>query len=201
MRLFVALEIPSTVRDNLAALIDELRRADAPTPKHGPRWVRLENLHVTLKFIGHVDAAKLDPICAALSQVRSDSPVEIEFRGLGFFPGEKRPRVLWVGMKSSSNLPALANDVEKRLEPVGVARETREFTPHLTLARFDPPGISERLRPAVQRLGGAQPEVAAQQTQGFGAFRTAEFRLMESKTKPSGAQYTTLHSFRFAAEA
>jgi 2'-5' RNA ligase len=209
VRLFVALEIPSAVRDNLAALIDELRAADGTKSRQGPRWVRPENLHVTLKFIGHVDAAKLEPIRAALSQVRSDSPVEIEFRGLGFFPSEKRPRVLWVGMKSSPNLLTLANDIDERLEPLGVPRETREFTPHLTLARFDALGMSEKLRAAVQRLAGAQPlrlssgqaKVPVLQGQGFGDFRTSEFHLIESKTKPSGAEYTTLHSFRFAAEA
>ena len=191
MRLFVALEIPSAVRDNLAALMHELRRADPATSKHAPRWVRPENLHVTLKFIGHVDSNRLEPICAALSQVRSDSPVEIAFRGLGFFPGEKRPRVLWVGIQGSPNLAPLASAIDKRLEPLGVPRESREFTPHLTLARFDPPGISEKLRDAVPRNAARE----------CGSLRTGEFHLIESKTKPSGAEYTALHSFRFAAEA
>jgi RNA 2',3'-cyclic 3'-phosphodiesterase len=207
VRLFVALEIPSAVRENLAALIDELRRTDSTTSKHGPRWVRPENLHVTLKFIGHVDAAKLDLICTALSQARFDPPVDIEFRGLGFFPSEKRPRVLWVGIKGSLNLAALANEIDQRLEPLGVARETREFTPHLTLVRFDPPGTSEKLRAAIQKAASEQPlrhssgqaEMAVPRQ--FGAFHTGEFHLIESKTKPSGAEYTTLHSFRFAAEA
>ena len=191
MRLFVALEIPSTVRDNLAALLKELRAADPPSAKSRVRWVRPENLHVTLKFIGHIDAAKLDEIRGALAQVQSDEPVDVRFRGVGFFPNEKRPRVLWVGTAASSNLVMLAHDIDQRLEPPGVPRETRDFTPHLTLARFDPPGISEKLRAA------AQKDV----TREFGALRTNEFHLIESKLKPSGAEYTTLHSFRFAAEA
>ena len=191
MRLFVALEIPSAVRDNLAALIDELRKADSSASKNRPRWVRSENLHVTLKFIGHVDDLKLDSIRAALAQVRSDSPVDVQFRGTGFFPGEKRPRVLWVGITSSPNLPELVGEMDKRLEPLGIPRETREFTPHLTLARFDPPGISEKLRAAVQQ----------NPAHDFGSLRTGEFHLIESKTKPSGAEYRTLQSFRFTAEA
>ena len=191
MRLFVALEIPSSVRDNLAALIDELRRADATPPKLKPRWVRPENLHVTLKFIGHIDASKLDSIRGVTTTVRLESPVEIEFRGLGFFPGDKRPRVLWVGVKGSPNLVPLANGIDQRLQVIGVPKETREFTPHLTLARFDPPGISEKLHAAVQKNAGSD----------FGSFRTSEFHLIESKTKPSGAEYTTLQSFRFAVEA
>jgi RNA 2',3'-cyclic 3'-phosphodiesterase len=191
VRLFVALEIPSAVRDNLAALIDELRKTDASGSKFRLRWVRPENLHVTLKFIGHIDVARLDSVRPALAQVRSDSPVDIEFRGTGFFPGEKRPRVLWVGIKGSPKLPALAGEMDKRLEPLGIPRETREFTPHLTLARFDPPGISEKLRSVVRQNTDRE----------FGSLRAGEFHLIESKTKPSGAEYSTLQSFRFAAEA
>src|SRR5258707_7568727 len=139
------MEIPSAVRENLAALIKELRAADASSSKNRARWVRPENLHVTLKFIGNVDADKLDAIRAALADVRSGSAVELRFRGLGFFPNEKRPRVLWDGMEASPNLATLAADIDARLEKLGIPRETREFSPHLTLARFDPPGISAKL--------------------------------------------------------
>jgi 2'-5' RNA ligase len=192
VRLFVALEIPSAVRENLAALINELRAADASSSKNKARWVRPENLHVTLKFIGNVDAGELDAIRAALAEVRSGSAVELRFRGLGFFPNEKRPRVLWDGMEASPNLATLAADIDARLEKLGIPRETREFSPHLTLARFDPPGISAK-------LCAAGLENAARE---FGASRTGEFHLFESKTRPTGAEYTRLSSFSFAkAEA
>jgi len=192
VRLFVALEIPSAVRENLAALINELRAADASSSKNKARWVRPENLHVTLKFIGNVDAGKLDAIRAALTEVCSGGSVELRFRGLGFFPNEKRPRVLWAGLEASPNLATLAADIDARLEKVRIPRETREFSPHLTLARFDPPGISEKLRAAAL-------ENAARE---FGAVRTGEFHLFESKTRPTGAEYTRLSSFSFAeAEA
>ena len=192
MRLFVALEIPAAVRDNLAALINDLRAADAASSKNKARWVRPENLHVTLKFIGNVDAGKLDAIRAALAEVRSASAVELHLRGLGFFPNENRPRVLWTGMEALPNLATLAADMDARLEKLGIPRETREFSPHLTLARFDPPGISEKLRAAA--LENA--------TREFGVVRTGEFHLFESKTRPTGAEYTRLSSFCFAkAEA
>ena len=192
MRLFVALEITTAVRENLAALIDELRKADAASSKSRARWVRAENLHVTLKFIGHVDAGKLDAIRAALVGVRSDAPVELRFRGLGFFPNERRPRVLWVGVEGSPNLVVLAGELDVRLSELGIPRETRDFSPHLTLARFDPPGISESLRAA------AQKHLARE----FGSVRTGEFHLFESKTRPTGAEYTRLSSFAFVkAEA
>jgi RNA 2',3'-cyclic 3'-phosphodiesterase len=192
VRLFVALEIPCAVRDNLTALMNELRAADASSSKNKARWVRPENLHVTLKFIGNVDAGKLDAIRAALAEVCSGSAVELRFRGLGFFPNEKRPRVLWAGIEASSNLAPLAASIDARLEKVGIPRETREYSPHLSLARFDPPGISERLHAAVQESVGRE----------FGAVRTGEFHLFESKTRPTGAEYTRLASFSFAgAEA
>jgi 2'-5' RNA ligase len=192
VRLFVALEIPGQVRDGFAALIAELRGADSSFSKSRARWVRPENLHVTLKFIGHVDAGKLDAIRAALADVRLDNPVELRFRGLGFFPNGKRPRVFWAGIEASPNLAPLAGEIEARLAKVGISGETREFAPHLTLARFEPPGISEGLSAI------AQENV----TREFGAVRTGEFHLFESKTKPSGAEYARLQSFPFApAEA
>jgi RNA 2',3'-cyclic 3'-phosphodiesterase len=192
VRLFVALEIPTAVRGNLAALIEELRAADAAAAKNKARWVRAENLHVTLKFIGNVDAGKLEAIRAALGEVSAGGAVELRFRGVGFFPSEKHPRVLWAGIAASPNLVPLAAGIDARLEKLGIARETREYAPHLTLARFDPPGISEKLRAAAQ-------ENAARE---FGAVRTGEFHLFESKTRPTGAEYTRLSSFSFAqAEA
>ena len=192
MRLFVAMEIPSEVRDEFAALINELRAADSSFSKNRARWVRPENLHVTLKFIGHVDNGKLDAIRAALAEVRFDDPVEMRFRGLGFFPNAKRPRVFWAGMEASANLSPLAAEVDTRLKKLGIPSETKEFAPHLTLARFDPPGISEGLSAIVQE------NVARE----FGAVASREFHLFESKTKPTGAEYTRLESFPFArAEA
>jgi RNA 2',3'-cyclic 3'-phosphodiesterase len=191
MRLFVALEIPAAVRENLAGLIEELRAADASS-KNKVRWVRPENLHVTLKFIGNVDAGKLDSIRTALAEVRSESGVELHFRGLGFFPNDKRPRVFWAGIEASSNFVPLANGIDARMEKLGVSRETREFAPHLTLARFDPPGMSETLRAAVQKNAARE----------FGMLYTREFHLIESQTRSAGAEYTHLSYFAFAkAEA
>ena len=180
------------MRGNLAALIEELRAADAAAAKNKARWVPPENLHVTLKFIGNVDAAKLEAIRAVLGEVSSGGEVELRFRGVGFFPSEKHPRVLWAGIAASPNLAPLAAGIDARLEKLGIARESREYAPHLTLARFDAPGISEKLRAAAQ-------ENAARE---FGAVRTGEFHLFESKTRPTGAEYTRLASFSFAqAEA
>jgi RNA 2',3'-cyclic 3'-phosphodiesterase len=184
MRLFVALEIPSMVRENLAELIASLRAVSPQT-----RWVRPENLHVTLKFIGEIPETKLASIRTALAQVRSDRPVTLDFRGLGFFPDGKHPRVFWAGIEASPNLKTLAADLERATETLGIKREQKSFSPHLTLARFEPPRLPEELRAAIQEQDGRD----------FGSLRTNQFHLIESKLKLSGAEYTTVESFPFAA--
>lgn len=184
MRLFVALEIPFAVRENLAALLKALHAVSPQT-----RWVRPENLHVTLKFVGEVPETKLAAIRGALAGARSDQPVTLDFRGLGFFPNEKHPRVFWASIAGSPNLKTLAADVDMATEKVGIPLEKRPFSPHLTLARFAPPRLPEQLRAAIQ-------ENAARD---FGSLRTGQFHLMESKLRPSGAEYTRLESFPFAA--
>ncbi len=184
MRLFVALEIPSTVRENLADLLRTLRAVSPQT-----RWIRPENLHVTLKFIGEVPEAKFSAIRSALTVVRSDQSVRLEFRGLGFFPNEKHPRVFWAGIEASPNLKILAAEIEQATEKLSIQREKRPFSAHLTLARFEPPRLAEQLRAAIQEHAGRD----------FGSLRTSQFHLIESKLKPSGAEYTTVESFSFAA--
>src|SRR5689334_9753681 len=153
-----------------------------------PRWVRAENLHVTLKFLGEVAEGKIDAIRGALGKIRSDKPVALEFRGLGFFPNERHPRVFWAGMEASPNLKTLAADIESAMEKLGVPREKREFSPHLTLARFERARLPEALRKLI----------ADYQQREFGSLRTNEFRLIQSKLKPAGAEYTTVATFQFA---
>ena len=184
MQLFVALEVPAEVRENLASLLQSFR---AVSPQI--RWVRPENLHVTLKFIGEVPQTKLAEIRSALASVRSAQSVTLDFRGLGFFPNEKRPRVFWTGIAASANLKTLAADIDGATERLDIPREQRPFSPHLTLARFDPPRLPETLRAPIR-------ENAARD---FGSLRASQFHLLESKLKPSGAEYTTVESFSFAA--
>jgi RNA 2',3'-cyclic 3'-phosphodiesterase len=183
VRLFVALEIPSAVRENLATLLASLR---AITKE--PRWVRAENLHVTLKFLREVGEDTLEAVRSALGKIRSEQAVTLEFHGLGFFPNERHPRVFWAGMEASANLKILAADIESAMEKCGIPREKREFSPHLTLARFESPKLPEALRKAIAE--NVQRE--------FGSLQTSEFHLIQSKLRPAGAEYTTLTSFRFA---
>ena len=186
MRLFVAIALLPEIRAALAALITEFC-AIAPRAK----WVRAENLHVTLKFLGDTDASKLASIVASLGTVHSTQAVTHDFHGLGFFPNEKRPRVFWAGMQASPNLPSLVADMDRAMHKLGFPLEDRPFTPHLTLARFNSAGLPPGFAAAVKENA----------TRKFGSLATSEFHLIESKLKPAGAEYTTVQSFPFVVEA
>jgi RNA 2',3'-cyclic 3'-phosphodiesterase len=190
VRLFVALEIPSALRTNFAALMTDLRALDTESSAKKPSWTRPENLHVTLKFMGNVAPDKFDDIRAALAGVRSERSVELRFSGLGFFPDAKRPRFVWASIAASQNLGAIAADIDRGVAGFGVPNEQRAFTAHLTLARCQHGAISSSLRTTIQKDAARD----------FGGFRTNEFHLIESKLKSSGAEYTTLQTFVFAAE-
>jgi 2'-5' RNA ligase len=183
VRLFIALALSADVREHFASLIVKLR-ARAPRAK----WVRPENLHVTLKFLGETSPAQLSAICEALSTIRSERAIEIHFRSLVFFPSEQHPRVFWAAMDASLNLPQFAASISHALEPLGFSSEQRPFLPHLTLARFQPPTMPQALPAAVQEFSG----------RSFGSLCTSEFHLIESQLQPAGAQYTTLRSFPFS---
>jgi 2'-5' RNA ligase len=183
MRLFVALSISANVRESLASLLYELRRADST-----PRWVNAANLHVTLKFIGHVPDEQLPKISDALLKLGTPAAISLDVRGVGFFPNDRRPAVIWAGIQARPELVTLAQRVDQALGACGIPTETRPFAPHLTLARLKEPRLSEPLRAAIAKFND----------QVFGRQSSTEFHLMESKTKSSGAEYTTLHSFPFA---
>jgi 2'-5' RNA ligase len=197
VRLFVALEIPPDVRANLADFIKEMNALSEQFGQKWVRWVRAANLHITLKFIGEVADTKLDGIRGALAKVRGDGLFEIRIRGMGFFPDEERTTVLWTGLEASAKLASLAGAIDAAIATQGLRRENRAFLPHLTLARFAPPGIlgstgiGKELLAAIKQNGERE----------FGSFVAREFHLVESKLKPSGAEYTTRHSFPFVAEA
>ena len=185
IRLFVALEIPASTRTALGELEARLRN----TAGANVRWVDPKGMHLTLKFIGEVPAMQLGAIRTALSSVHTANSIETAFRGVGWFPNARRPRVLWAGLEAGLELAALAGAIERALEPVGIARETREFQPHLTLARIKSDGGLDALRREVERLG----------TPELGRASYAEFDLMQSTLDPKGAIYTRIERFAFAA--
>jgi 2'-5' RNA ligase len=178
-------DIPESVRQALAELSRRLAKIS-----RGARWVPLEGAHLTVKFIGEVPTEKAAQIQSALAEVRTITPVDLRFAALGFFPDAKRPRVFWAGIESNPALGELFVAIEARLAALGVARETREFRPHITLARFHSAEGMGPLHAAVEELG--MPE--------FGRLTTREFHLYQSVLQRARAEYTRLATYAFSRE-
>lgn len=190
MRLFVALDIDAEIRERIATFLEGVRGL-APDV----RWARPEALHITLKFIGELEESRLADARAGLLQITGEA-TEIRFRGTGFFPTPKSARVFWAGVEADAKLAALAAAVEGALEPLGVEREQRAFSPHLTLARTGSGrpsrGREDRRNPAFRAL---QEKLVTLPPVDFGTMTPREFFLYQSKLSPKGAQYTKLAAF------
>src|SRR4051812_37208548 len=126
MRLFVALDIDPGIREKIIRFMQGVREFSPDV-----RWVKPESLHVTLKFVG--ERTDVEEIKHALSQI-SSTTFELTFRGYGFFPTPKSARVFWLGIESGQQLINLAKSVEESLIPIGIAKESHPFSPHLTVA-------------------------------------------------------------------
>jgi len=185
VRLFVALDLPAEVRASLSESIEQLKKSC-----RGPRWVRLEGVHITLKFIGEVPDERIESISHALAEIHGFAAVEMRFAGLGFFPSERQPRVFWAGIEAGPALAALASAIEAKLEPLGIPREKREFQPHITLARLNSMEGVSALRTASAEMAGRE----------FGRSTATQFYLYRSVLKTSGAEYTRLETYPFAGE-
>ena len=183
MRTFVAIDLPDAVRAAVAREQARLRTVCAVGKDI--RWTRPEGLHLTLKFLGEVDAMRLREVIAALDGLGKFDPFEVGVGGFGFFPSARRPRVFWLGLEAPPALGELARKVEAAMEALGFAREDRPFQPHLTLARFDTPRPQTALEAALERSD----------TVAFGRFVVTDFFLFESKLRPGGAEYSRLARF------
>lgn len=140
LRLFVAVEIPETVKDAIEEVFAPWRES---FPK--ARWVPRENLHVTLKFLGRTWPRLEDWVPAQVGAAAADVlPFAARLQGVGSFPSAKRGRALWAGFENADPIGALAAEIEEALVDEFPA-ETRPFHPHLTVARSDP---SVKLPPA-----------------------------------------------------
>ena len=180
MRLFVALEISDGIRATISEMTRELQPLDDSW-----KWTRAANLHVTLKFLGEFAEEKMPAAIELLRGVPAEFPIPLKFQSLGFFPNERRPRVLWVGLDAPRGLWKLAMAIDESMAKLGVARENREFSPHLTLARGGEGNLAGKAREAISKRA----------SNVFGEMGASSFHLIKSELKSTGAEYTTLESF------
>ena len=170
-RLFVAIDLPETTKDQVLTL----RRDDLPPG----RWARREALHLTLHFIGDVPEAVARAYGRALRQVEAPA-FDLLINGVGQFPIEDRPRVIWAGVRNTPPLRELHEKVGAALESEGFRRERRRFHPHITLMRFKKP----------LRRGLASRWLQAHLDFHAKPARIEHFTLFESQLEPGGAVYS-----------
>ena len=179
IRTFIAIEIPGNI-------IFKIRELQEGIKVYGLkiRWVRSENIHLTLKFLGDVEAVKIGEIAEAISKtVKGYTPISLKAKGIGVFPGIKRPRVLWVGLTDQLEvLVRLQKTLDENLKRLGFPGEKRPFKGHLTMGR-----IKERID--VKKFGDALMAFRRFESETFTA---GQLVLYKSELKPSGAVYTEM---------
>lgn len=183
IRAFVAVEMPPAARAALGAVSAALA---GRVPPGSVRWVRPEQMHLTLRFLGETAVSQLPAITAALDEVgRQTAPLTLRLGAVGCFPNCKRPRVIWVGLEGDLRpLAVLQRRVEAALVPLGWAAEKRPFQPHLTLGRVKDVG----------KLSRVSWEVAVEAVE----VGVTAVVLVQSQLQKSGPIYTNLHASRLS---
>ncbi len=179
IRSFICIDVPQEVKATIEGVQAKLRRLPVAVS-----WTRPEGVHLTLKFLGEVEAARLRHVGEALEAIARDyAPFELVTDRGGVFPTADRPRVLWIGVRDERGiLRALVTQVEDALAQQGFAREARPFAAHLTVGRVR----SERSARELVRLFLAEEFPSHR-------FLVTHLILMRSDLRPDGALYTPLH--------
>lgn len=184
VRCFIAVELDTAVKKQLDRFQERLRR-QMNVGQQSIKWVRSENIHLTLKFLGDVDDKMTHEIAAAVTKAAAGfDPFDFEPGNCGCFPEHGSTRVLWVGINAGSEeLEALAEAVDVQLDKIGFAREGRRFSPHLTLARIRQSAAGYEVRHAVDEI---EPFTLAAQS-------ATQLAVLQSDLSGPGPVYTVLH--------
>lgn len=181
MRLFIAINIDPSLKAPVVAIQEKLKATPSPVS-----WVKADNLHFTLKFIGEAAEAQLPALrkafAPALAGVRAFT---LSLAGLGTFPPRGRPRVIWIGMQQGAEeVERLRGRIDEALLPLGYPRESRPFHPHLTVGRVKNVGRLDPLLESLRRM-----EVGE-----VGRMQVRSVELMRSQLHPAGAIYTPVET-------
>ena len=179
MRLFIAIELPDEIKKEMVKLQEQLRKANVDAS-----WTRAAGMHLTLKFLGEVPETKIPEIVGNLqTAAQGTGRFRLEVKGVGTFPNPRNARVVWVGLSGDiAKLVKLRGAVEDAMDRIGLERDERTFTAHLTLGRI------KDIRSREQWLA-VLAEIKDSSLPGFDATAVS---LMKSELKPSGAVYAEL---------
>jgi 2'-5' RNA ligase len=191
VRSFIAIELPSEIRAELASLEERLKARRHPFVK----WVGPEGIHLTLKFLGSIALTTVPQIIEAVTKIAQPvSPFRLQMGGLGVFPNWQRPQVVWVGIGGEvAKLATLQRDMEAALAPLGFPPESRSFKAHLTLGR-----LRERTSPKDRQKFGEW--VTSIKLETSLSFEVNALSLMKSQLTPSGAIYSQLASIELGVK-
>ena len=184
IRTFIAVTLATSVVEEIAKVQTKLREI-----KTDIRWVRAENMHLTLKFLGDINRSQVEPILEGLRATLQRQPAfSVHAQGLGGFPNLTRPRVVWAGL-AGDTLAAVSHAIETALVPLDFRIEKRPFRPHLTLGRVR------------SQQGWSDVLLRVQQHEHtyFGESLIDQVTLYQSDLRPSGAAYTRLGSIPLQA--
>jgi 2'-5' RNA ligase len=185
LRTFIALDIPPRLLQAIRPKMDVLREK---LGNSAVRWVAVNNLHLTLKFLGDVAPSNLESLKLMLQTETESRPgFDIALNGLGSFPNSKRPRVLFVGIQAPAELEALQRGIESAAAKLGYESEERPFSPHLTIGRVRD-GIAQSELQSIRKL---LDEIKIDSP---GPARVDSVHLYKSDLKPGGSVYTKLFS-------
>jgi 2'-5' RNA ligase len=184
MRVFIAVPLPLDLKVQLVALQQEFRTLPLEAT-----WVREAGFHLTLKFLGDVESTQIKAIISCMTATAQQChPVSLALAGVGVFPQESAPRVLWVGIQDATgDLRRMQQALDAHLEPVGFPSETRPFAPHLTLARLK----------RIFRRGDFLATLKRYRETAVGKLDVDHIELVESQLHASGARYSTVHTTHF----
>jgi RNA 2',3'-cyclic 3'-phosphodiesterase len=184
LRAFIAVELPIEIRQNIQHATSNFRRDTGSLI----RWVAMENMHLTLKFLGDIPSANVEVVTQMIhAQADSFNCFDIHLTGIGSFPSPKRPRVIYIGIHAPAALEAFQRQLESAARRLGYTAEERAFAPHLTIGR-----VRQRIRAdEQQRLRRALEESTID---SLGTARVNSVHLYKSDLKPNGPIYTKLYS-------
>jgi 2'-5' RNA ligase len=178
LRSFIAIELPETAKSFLAGLQQDFKNCGADI-----RWVKPENIHLTLKFLGNIEEKQIDNIIKVIEKACSKyAAFNFRFSGVDVFPRRGSPRVLWVGMNGNETLTGLQQEIDIGLVKLGFERENRKFVPHLTLGRF------KSSRGKVPLLD----KIKSYKNNKSGLTDVSSVSLIKSDLSPAGARYTRI---------
>ena len=184
LRAFIAVEIPLALREAVCAATEPLQKSIGPAV----RWVLMENMHLTLKFLGDTSPANVELLSQMLRAEAELFPgFELRLQGLGAFPNPKRPRVLYIGIQAPGTLEALQRGIDSASRRLGYESEERGFSPHLTIGR-----VKQNVTAAEQQT--IRRALEETRIDSLGTARVDSVHLYKSDLKPTGSVYTRLHS-------